>query len=168
MAKRKRKRTGKVSVESLSLHEVQRLLQKKQQMVAKLEQRKQALMRQLQTVESRIAEIAGRSVGAAGRRLAPARRGRPRKASGAVTLRVLLNQILAQAGKPMKVGELTDEALRCGYKTTSKQFRLLVRQTLNRMDQVKRVGRGQYALATSRTAAGKKTAKKRSAKKRKK
>lgn len=148
----KRKKRSKKSAGSLTLRQVSVLLKKKRQTLSKLETQKQLLEDKLDAVEAKMAAITASSAGGAKKaKLASARRGRPRKSSNAVTLASLIDQILAHAGRPMRIPEVADEALRCGYRTTSKQFRLLVRQTLNRTEHVKRTSRGRYVL----TVAGK-------------
>ena len=102
MAKRKKK--SKKSAGSLTLRQVSVLLKKKRQTLSKLEAQKQLLEDKLDAVEAKMAAITASSAGGAKKaKLASARRGRPRKSSNAVTLASLIDQILAHAGRPMRI-----------------------------------------------------------------
>jgi hypothetical protein len=60
-----------------------------------------------------------------------------------------LPQLLAKIleGRPgQSVNELTEAALAAGYKTKSKAFKAIIRQTLYQDKGFKRVGRGRFAV----------------------
>jgi chromosome segregation ATPase len=70
---------------------------------------------------------------------------RAKRAPRTGSLKAVLVQVMGRQ-KSMTVGEAMAAALAAGYKTTSKNFRLLVNQTLLKDPQFRKVGRGAYAV----------------------
>ena len=70
---------------------------------------------------------------------------KPKRIRKPVSLKDALAQVMA-AKASVAVGEAMQAVLAAGYRTSSKDFRLLVNQALLRGAQFANVGRGRYAL----------------------
>lgn len=98
--------------------------------------------RRFRKISRGVYALKGAAAAVAGKKAA---RKRPKRGPRAGSLKNILVQVVGKQ-KAMTVGEAMAAALAAGYKTTSKNFRLLVNQTLLKDDQFRKVGRGQYAL----------------------
>jgi len=68
-----------------------------------------------------------------------------KRAKNPVTLAEALAQAI-KAKESMSIAEATEAVLASGYKSTSKNFKHVVKQTLSHDKRFKRVGTGQYAV----------------------
>lgn len=95
---------------------------------------------------SRAARPAQRAAGrAAARATGLGRATRGRRPAGA-SLKDFIRKVLARAGGPMKVKDITDAVLRAGYRTSSKTLANQVSMALAQMKEVQKVGRGVFRL----------------------
>lgn len=150
----RRKRRTQTTLTSLSIAEIQSLLEKKisqeRKRLPALEKKRDKLASQLEELDSKIAAIRGS---------APARRGRPgrrtRKGAGAIrakrggktTIPAAIHQVLEAAGKPMKAIEIRDAILKKKLiKGVKKSFAAQVNIALGKHKEFKRKGRGVYSL----------------------
>jgi hypothetical protein len=119
---------------SLSIAEVESLLKD-------LRQRKSALLRRRAKMERQLGEIdreLRRIDGVGGRLL-----GRPKNAK---SLAATVHDVLKDAGKPMRVSEIADAAIKAGYRSSSPSFRGIVNQLLIKDKQFVQTQRGFYSL----------------------
>jgi hypothetical protein len=80
--------------------------------------------------------------------------GKPNQRAGAAKqapLREVITQILKKSSKPMTGAELASQALRAGYRTTSKRFKEVVWVSLNHMENVEHVRDQGYRLKRAKT-----------------
>jgi uncharacterized protein YjiS (DUF1127 family) len=118
---------------SLSIHELQAELQKRERGIRKLERRRERLLADLAQVDTELGAVG--ALGAGGRI-----RRRPRNEMNLVdSLAKVLN------GKTMSVTDVTQAVQKAGYITTAANFRTIVNQALIREKKVfKKISRGQY------------------------
>ena len=152
-------------LDSMDLGDIERL-RLATEAIQLLEREKSDLERRISEVDDRIAGLRSGSLdpskvivsdGGPSRRRrrgggrAGSRRG-GRRPSGAGTLRATMAEVLAEKGGPMSVAEIEAAVLDKGFKSTSDNFAQVVRTTLSRAEEIKRVGRGRYTLKKTRTA----------------
>jgi len=109
-----------------------------------------ALIAQRDELSKRIAELQALGQMAPGSGARSPKPGRPvgakdRRSRNELSLPRLLNQLL-EAKSGQSVEELTRAALIAGYRSKSKSFKAIVRQTLYHDQRFKRVGRGRFAV----------------------
>ena len=79
----------------------------------------------------------------------PVRRGRRRRAAGAVragSLKDFIIRVLRQSRRPLGPKQLATSVVRAGYKTRAGNLATLVSNALGQMTGVKKAGRGLYRL----------------------
>lgn len=69
--------------------------------------------------------------------------GGPRGEGG---LQAIIRKILSSASEPVKLKDLASQIKKAGYRTTSAKFGVIVGQRLSEMKDVKKPGRGLYAM----------------------
>lgn len=140
MANRKRAVRGLANVSTERLTEE---LQRRRRSLGPLTRALDAARTRLADLEGQVAALGGNGAAQAasgGRRSRRSGRRRARNKAGLV-------EALAGAlrGKTMGVGEAAEAALRSGYKTTAKNFRVIVNAALiKRRDLFRKVRRGKY------------------------
>lgn len=163
----RRKRGWKAAV-AMSLAELRRMFTVKESQISRLRARRDELLAELATVESDLSSASKESARRVGRKVAV--RGRPRRSGGPAKSRRplraarkraaagrrgprgdqgvhnFIRKVLAAARAPMKLAEIAKRVLSAGYKTTSSRFAVIVGQRLSEMKEVKKAGRGMYAL----------------------
>jgi len=123
----------------LSITELQRMLDARQNELKKLSRRRAALQAQVDQVDAQIARLGGESAGGGGRRSGT-------RARNEVSLSAAIEQVLKAAGEPMKVGPIADAVQASGYKSNSANFRGIVNQTLIKDKRFGSASRGTYQL----------------------
>jgi hypothetical protein len=146
MAKRRRRRSGRLA--KVTVMELQAELQRRRGQLASLLPARDTIADDLARVEAEVEALGGTLDGTVGG--GPGRRARrgPRGGGGrrrphnALTLVDALKKLLA--GRTMRVTEITPAVQKAGYRTASKTFPSIVRQSLVNSGKFKRVSRGQY------------------------
>lgn len=119
---------------SMSLSDLQRLIDRRQRELRKLSRRREKIQRKLDDIDDRIAALGG--AGSFGR-------SRPRNE---VSLNDAIAQVLEKAAKPMAVGDILERVQRAGYRSGSVNFRGIVNQTLIKDKRFTAVSRGVYQM----------------------
>lgn len=127
-----------ISLERVSVAELERELARRRRRIPVLERRRAALQQRLDAIDAELAELKGE---AKARRVTKVRR-----AKNPVPLTKLMMEILRER-KSMKVGELAEELIRRGYKSSAQNFRLMVNQVLIKDKRFRSIRRGRYALS---------------------
>ncbi|MCA9304117.1 MAG: hypothetical protein KC996_08350 [Phycisphaerales bacterium] len=133
MMKKKTARSGKATMKSMSISDLQAELKVRQREVSKLQRRREKLYEQLAAVDSELASLGALSTSGSVLR-------RPKNEMNLVDS---LAKMLS--GKTMSVTEAAEQVQKEGYMTTASNFRTIVNQALIRETKVfKKVARGQY------------------------
>ena len=126
-----------------SIAALRREIARREKQVRSLRAKRDTIARKVTELDAQIADLAGGArsgtfVGrATGGGRGPARRG--------VGLKSMLIKMLGRK-KQLTVGEAMEAVVAAGYKTSSKNFRLIVNQTLAKDPRFRQVARGTYAL----------------------
>jgi hypothetical protein len=134
---------AKVMLSNASVDDLKKEIQRRQAALP-------ALIAQRDELSERIAELQALGQTAPGSGAGKAKPGRPvgakdRRLRNELSLPRLLSQLL-EAKPGQSVDELMRAALIAGYKSKSKSFKAIVRQTLYHDQRFKRVGKGKFAL----------------------
>jgi len=134
-----------------SVAQLRKELEDKERQVERLKTKRAKLAGELERLDREIARLSGETAagGKSGRkkrttkkRATKKRRRRPKNKAG---LADTLIQVLG-GKEAVSIDQAVDLVRKAGYKSTSKNFRGLVGQTLSGDDRFKSVGRGVYAL----------------------
>jgi hypothetical protein len=134
----------------VSLLQLKAELARRQKTLPKLARRRAKLVKALAAIDQQIAAACGEKAPARGGRIARlGARGRKRRSGRPPRPGSLKATILAAMGakKALSVPEAVQAAIDGGYKSQSKNFRLLVNQTLLNEPEFRKVSRGKYAAA---------------------
>ncbi|MCY2929329.1 MAG: hypothetical protein NTV86_07500 [Planctomycetota bacterium] len=138
----------KMKLANVSLLQLKAELARRQKALPKLARQRAKLLKALAAVEAEMAQVAGAEGPVRVARVAKAapagrkhRTGRPPRPGSLKAI------ILAAMGpkKALSVPEAVQAAIDGGYKSQSKNFRLLVNQTLLNEPEFRKVSRGKYA-----------------------
>ena len=129
---------------SMTIREMKLEIQRRQAGVAKLEKKRKKILGQLAAVDKQIAGITGGGGAKRGRK--PGRRPGGKRPVNKVNLSDSIAGVLKK-DKPSKIAVVVKAVLKSGYKSNSKNFRLIVTQTLVKDKRFKSAGRGLYVLA---------------------
>jgi hypothetical protein len=129
---------------NLTIAELERVLRLRKSEFAKLQLKRAALQRKLDSLEREIERLGGTSNGGS-RRVAGARPRNERNLPDTIEV------VLRNAGKPLKVAEITDGVLAAGYRSGSANFRGIINQALVKDKRFGQAGRGVYGLKASGT-----------------
>ena len=132
----------------VSLLQLKAELARRQKALPKLARQRAKLVKALAAIDAQLAAAAGAEAPARGGRVAKvAVRGRKRRSGRPPRPGSLKAIILAAMGpkKALSVPEAVQAAIDGGYKSQSKNFRLLVNQTLLNEPEFRKVARGKYA-----------------------
>ncbi len=100
---------------------------------------------QITAVDALLNSLGETAAPRAGRRPAPGpRRGRGRPAAREGSLKSFIARVLQQAGRPMRVVEITDAVLKAGFKTRNRTLAKTVGNALPQMTTVAKVDRGLF------------------------
>ena len=132
---------------TLNIAELQRILGERKKEVDKRVRRREKLQRQIDAIDVEISKLSGGEVsggrstnGSAGGPGSRARNDRP--------LPDYIQDVLAENGKPMRVGEIVDGVEKKGYKSNSASFKNIVNQMLiKERKRFAQIDRGIYGLA---------------------
>lgn len=151
---------------NISTSVLQQELQRRQSSLNSLVSKRSKLAAELALLDNEIGVLGGDAAGLAAAAGPGKRRGRPRKASGAMvapavrrgpkpggkrprntmTLQDAIEKVL-KGGTVLSVTEITSAVKKIGYKTNAENFRTIVNQTLIKNGKLfKKVARGQYTV----------------------
>jgi hypothetical protein len=134
------------AVDELSITQLEQMLQGRRTQHNKLQRERAKLLQRLDQVDAQIRQLGGGggARGGAGKGRGAGGRTRPRNEQSLVAC---IEGVLKDAGKPMKVGDITTGVEKCGYRSTSANFRSIVNQTLiKERKRFTQAGRGLYQL----------------------
>ena len=122
---------------SLSLSELQQIMQSRRKDLNRLRKERVDLHRKLDQVERQMFRIQGSGGG---------RRGGNGRVRNEKSLNDTIDQVLRSGGKPMKVADITEAVLKTGYRSNSANFRGIVNQTLIKDKRFTAPERGLYQI----------------------
>jgi len=125
----------RLSAPSLSIEQLERILNARRAELRKLTKQRDRLARRLETIDRRIRAFGGSAGATNGKR-----------ARNAQSLTTVIESVLKSADKPVPVGEIADAAMRRGYRSSSANFRGIVNQTLIKDKRFSQASRGMYEL----------------------
>ena len=153
------KKRGWKAISGFSLADLRKIFEQKEKQISALSTRRDELAAELADVEAQLTAATGGgsspepSVGrkvAAVKAPAPKKRGRrkggTRGPRGEGGLQNMIRNVLAEAKEPVKLAAIADRVLAAGYQTGSTRFGVIVGQRLSEMKDVKKAGRGLYAM----------------------
>ena len=121
------------STNGLTLDQLEQMIRGRRVQLGKLQRQRVKLARKLDQMDERIRHLGGR--------------GRPGgRARNDQSLLVVIESVLKGAGKPMKVGDITEAVGSRGYRSNSVNFRGIVNQTLIKDKRFAQASRGLYQL----------------------
>ncbi len=134
-----------MALKSLSTADLQKELERREKGAHKLEARRKKLLKELEAIDQELAFL-GNSGGKRGRRssaAAPAAGGKRRRARNEMSLpdAICAAMEVRATVSPKEAAELVRAN---GFKTTSKNFNMMVSNALAKDKRFKRIGRGQY------------------------
>jgi DNA-binding transcriptional MerR regulator len=130
-------------VDGLSIAQLEQMLQDRRTQQNQLQKERTKLLQRLDQIEAQIRQLGG-SVRGGGRGRGG---GGGTRARNAQSLVACIETVLKDAGKPMKVGDITAGVQKCGYRSNSANFRSIVNQTLiKERKRFGQAGRGVYQL----------------------
>jgi len=135
---------ARVNLAKIPLADLAREIERRRGQLARLVARRDELNRRIAELEKALAPLTSGRKKRARRKTTkrPVRRSRPR---GQKTLVEYLTEALA-GKESLSVAEATEAVFALGYKSRSKDPRVVVRQALYSSDRFKRVARGRFAL----------------------
>ena len=107
---------------NLNIAQLEQILNDRKSAITRLQKQRKDAQKKLDRIDREIEKVGGSS---GGPRTGPGSRARNEK-----SLPETLDQVLRAAGKPMKVGAITEAVLATGYRSNSDNFRAIVNQTL--------------------------------------
>jgi len=113
-----------VSLEDLSVAEIQQLLKKKQGRVAQLQKRRVKLLEEIKNIDAEITELSGESSGT--------------RYSNTYTNLGVACHVLGKYKKGLTLAELADAILKTGHRSTSNNFNNTIYQAIHNSDLIKR------------------------------
>ena len=124
----------------LSIEDLRRLLHAREREIRVLLRRRSRIERKLGALDDRIAQIGGAGAGGVSfdRRM--------RRARNDVSLNEAIEKVLGRTKKPLSVGDIVAGVQSSGYRSTSKNFRAVVNQTLVKDKRFTSVSRGMYQM----------------------
>lgn len=124
---------------NLSVIDLENLLQQRVSQLESLIEKRKALQAQIADLDTEIQSVGG-TVSERGTRgpsrsklVAKPKRGRRRRARNAVSLNSVVGEVLAKNKKGLSTADIESAVFATGYKTTSKNFRPMIYQTLGKM-----------------------------------
>lgn len=124
----------------ITIGELERMLATRKKRLAELMRKRAPIQSRLDRIDAQIAQINGNAS-----RGAAATGGN--RSRNAMSLVATITQVLKKSRKPMSVGDILEEVLRTGYRSSSGSFRSLLNQTLVKEKQFASAGRGIYKLS---------------------
>lgn len=129
---------------SMTISELENLLDNRRRKLDELKRDRDKLQRQLDTIDSKISSLngrGGRRTGGGGNGSAA---GRTKNAQSLVST---IETVLRGSGnKPMNVGDIVQGVQSAGYRSSSANFRALLNQTLIKDKRFSSAGRGMYHI----------------------
>lgn len=122
----------------MNIAALERLLEERRSEISKLLKKRGEVEKQLRALDRKIDKLEG---GVGGRRGGPGSRARNDQ-----PLADVIESVMRQKGKPMKVAEIVEGAIASGYKSNSDNFSGIVNQNLIKDKRFENVSRGLYQL----------------------
>lgn len=126
--------------------DLENLLQQRVSQLESLIERRKQLQEEIAELDTEIQSVGGAGQGGTGRGASrskivakPKRRRRRRRARNEVPLNEVVKSVLGKNKKGMATPDIESAVLKTGYKTTSKNFRPMIYQTLSKMKETKEV-----------------------------
>lgn len=123
----------RIAPNGFSIGQLENLLITRRSQIRKLEKKRARVAKQLALVDRQINDLGG---------------GTGVRARNSESLVEMLKAVLDNAGKPMKVGDITAAVQKRGYHSNSANFRAIVNQTLIKEKQFIQASRGIYKIRT--------------------
>ena len=142
---------AKMTIEQLKAEVVRR-----QKNLSRLRKKRAAFLKQLEGVTREIAKASGKARKKPAKKK-PAKRKAKRAKNKMSLVDALAGVLKGKSG--VAIAEAVAGVLAAGYKSTSKEFRLIVNQTLSKSPKFRKVARGVYALKGELKTAAKKAKK---------
>jgi hypothetical protein len=128
---------ARTSVNGLTIEQLEQMLNARRSQIQKLQRQRSKIARKLDAIDGRIRQLGGGSTGG---------RGRGSRARNDQSLIEVIEFVLKNSGKPMKVGDIADAVQSRGYRSNSANFRGIVNQTLIKDKRFTSASRGIYQL----------------------
>ena len=129
---------ARTAVNGLTIDQLEQMLNARRSQIQKLQRQRAKIARKLDAIDDRIRQLGG-SAGRGGM-------GRGIRARNDQSLLEVIEFVLKNSGKPMKVGDIADAVQSRGYRSNSANFRGIVNQTLIKDKRFGSASRGVYQL----------------------
>ena len=124
-------------LDSMTIAQLEGLLSSRRTRLNQLARDRKKAQSRLDAIDKQIAQLSGRVSGMGG----------GSRVRNEVSLVQAMQNVLKDAGKPMRVGEIADSVMRGGYRSNSANFRGIVNQTLiKERKNFQSAGRGLYQI----------------------
>ena len=125
---------------NLSINDLESMLQQRFSQLETLIEKRKDLQEQIAELDREIQRVDGstRGRGAKSKIVAKPKR-RRRRARNSVSLHEVVSTVLSKNKKGLSTADIEKEVFATGYKTTSKNFRPMIYQTLSKMKEAKEV-----------------------------
>ena len=124
-------------LDSMTIAQLEGLLSSRRTRLNQLARDRKKAQSRLDAIDKQIAQLSGRVSGMCG----------GSRVRNEVSLVQAMQNVLKDAGKPMRVGEIADSVMRGGYRSNSANFRGIVNQTLiKERKNFQSAGRGLYQI----------------------
>jgi hypothetical protein len=133
---------------NLSIAQLQRMMNEKKSQLDKLYRQRNDLQKRMGQIDKQIERVGGGVNGlrGLGRGMAGGGGGPGSRPRNERSLLDVIEGVLRDNGKPMKVGDIMDRVLATGYRSGSANFRGIINQTLIKDKRFGQVERGTYEL----------------------
>jgi len=148
---------AKNALVKMTIGQLKAEIARRQKNLSRLRKKRAGLVKQLDGIDKEIAETAGKAEKKPVKKK-PAKKKATRAKNKMSLVEALAGVLKGKSG--VAINEAVAGVLAAGYKSTSKEFKLIVNQTLSKNPVFRKVSRGVYALQEGkRKAAGKKAKK---------
>ena len=137
---------AKRALSNVTVEDLQEELKRRQRELPKLQKKRDKLAKQIEEIDKKIEDLGGTPGKTTRRGRKKGSGGTRKRASNKVSLGDAVEQVMSK-DTPMSIKETTEKVLATGYQTNSKNFRMIVTQTLSKDDRFTQVERGTYKLA---------------------
>lgn len=147
---------AKSALAKMTIGQLQAEVVRRQKNLSRLRKKRAGLVKQLDGIAKEIAEAIGKARKKQVKKV-PAKRKVKRAKNKMSLVEALAGVLKGKSG--VAITEAVAGVLAAGYKSTSKEFKLIVNQTLSKSPKFRKVARGVYALQGEHKTAGKKAEK---------
>jgi len=145
---------AKNALVNMTIAQLKAEIVRRQKGLSQLKKKRAGLVKELDRITREIADATGSKARKKRAKKAPAKKKVKRAKNKMSLVQVLVGVLKGKTGVP--VDEALAGVLAAGYKSTSKEFKLIVNQTLSKNPKFRKVARGVYALRGKQVAAPKK------------